>query len=98
MTWVSAGEVGYIIRRRWGMERMQAALAMLEATAIEIVPVDRQLALRAAHIKAEHPIAYADAFAAALALAAGARLVTGDPEFERLSDNLSIHWLPRRAG
>ena len=95
MTWVNIGEVAYIVERRWGMERLHTALAIVEATALETVPVERELALMAAHIKAEHAIAYADTFAAALAQRAGATLVTGDPEFKLLDDVLDIHWLAR---
>jgi len=95
MTWVNAGEVAYIVERRWGAERLYAALAVLEATALEIVSVERELALMAAHIKAKHAIAYADAFAAALAQHYAATLVTGDPEFKLLEEVLDIHWLPQ---
>jgi ribonuclease VapC len=93
MTWVNVGEVAYIVERRWGMGRLHTVLATVQATALEIVPVERELALRAAHIKAEYPIAYADAFAAALAQRAAATLVTGDPEFKLLDALLRIHWL-----
>jgi predicted nucleic acid-binding protein len=96
MTWVNAGEVAYIVERRWGAERLYAALAVIEATALEIVSVDRELALMAAHIKAKHAIAYANAFAAALAEHGAAKLVTGDPEFKLLEGILDIHWLPQR--
>jgi predicted nucleic acid-binding protein len=96
MTWVNVGEVAYILERRWGRERLYAALAVMEATALETVPVERELALMAAHIKAEHAIAYADAFAAALAQRLAATLVTGDPEFKLLEGALDIHWLPQR--
>ena len=82
--------------RRWGAERLYAVLAVMEATALEIVSVERELALMAAHIKAEHPIAYADAFAAGLAQHCAAKLVTGDPEFKLLEGILDIHWLPQR--
>jgi len=95
MTWVNAGEVAYIVERRWGVERLYAAMAVMEATALEIVSVERELALMAAHIKAEHAIAYADAFAAALAQHCAATLVTGDPEFKLLERVLDIHWLPQ---
>ncbi len=95
MTWVNLGEVAYIVERRWGEGRLQQALAMLERTGLEIVPAGRDLTLAAAHIKAKHPIAYADAFAAALAMQTKATLVTGDPEFELLKDVVSIHWLSR---
>lgn len=97
MTWVNAGEVAYIIERRWGLARSLATLATLEATALEIVPAERDLAVAAAHIKANHAVAYADAFAAALAQESAATLVTGDPEFEILGDVLTIQWLPQRG-
>jgi ribonuclease VapC len=96
MTWVNVGEVAYIVERRLGGERLYTALATMEATALKIVPVERDLALMAAHIKAEHAIAYAYAFAAALAQRHAATLVTGDPEFELLEETLHIHWLPQR--
>ena len=94
MTWVNVGEVAYIVERRWGREWVCRMLAALEATAVEILPVGRDLALTAASIKAEHPLAYADAFAAALAVSERGMLVTGDPEFERLRDRIRIQWLP----
>jgi ribonuclease VapC len=93
MTWVHAGEVAYIVERRWGVKHLQVALSTMETTALEIVPVERDLALRAAHIKAEYNIAYADAFAAALAQDFNATLVTGDPEFRLLEKLLNIQWL-----
>jgi predicted nucleic acid-binding protein len=97
MTWVNVGEVAYIVERRWGKDRVAQVLGTLEATTIEIVPIGRALTLAAAHIKAEHPLAYADAFAAALAEQERATLVTGDPEFETLQDRLSIQWITSGA-
>lgn len=93
MTWVTVGEVAYIVERRWGTGQVYQVLGTLEATKVDIVPVGRGLALAAAHIKAEHPLAYADAFAAALAMAEEATLVTGDPEFKPLETSLSIQWI-----
>ncbi len=95
MAWVNAGEVAYIVERRWGPARASEVIAFLEATGIELIPVGRQLALEAAHVKAGHALAYADAFAAALAMIRGATLVTGDPEFRRLEGHLSLRWMPR---
>jgi ribonuclease VapC len=51
--------------------------------------------LAAARLKAEYPISYADAFAASLALELGASLVTGDPEFKTIKENLSLLWLDK---
>ncbi len=50
--------------------------------------------LAAARLKARFPISYADAFAAATALRAGAQLVTGDDEFHARDDIVDIVWLP----
>jgi ribonuclease VapC len=93
MTWVNLGEVAYIVERRWGQERLCQVLATLDATALEVVLVERELALAAAHVKAEYPLAYADAFAAALALRTESALITGDPEFRLLEDMLDVRWL-----
>jgi predicted nucleic acid-binding protein len=79
MSWLNLGEVAYQLERRHGAEeagttvrRLRAALALDELTP------DRVLA--AARIKAAHPIAFADCFAAATATARHATLYTGDPE------------------
>lgn len=95
MAWVNAGEVAYIVERRWGRERVYEVLAFLQATGTELVPVEQELALEAAHIKAGHALAYADAFAAALAEIREATLVTGDPELKPLEERLSIRWIGR---
>jgi predicted nucleic acid-binding protein len=54
-------------------ERRRGASVALDAVTPERV-------LAAAHIKAQHPIAFADCFAAATASAHDATLLTGDPE------------------
>ena len=49
--------------------------------------------LAAAELKAQYPISYADAFAAALAIERGATLVSGDPEFSALTPEINLLWL-----
>jgi predicted nucleic acid-binding protein len=49
----------------------------------------------AASLKGRFPIAYADAFAAALAQKYNCPLVTGDPEL-RLVDQLELDWIGGR--
>jgi ribonuclease VapC len=49
----------------------------------------------AAHIKARHPVSYADAFAVALAQEYGATVVTGDPEVRAVESLINVDWLPR---
>lgn len=93
MSLINLGEIAYIVERRWGIEKTQIVLAYLEATGIQFVEVEKNSVLAAAHLKAKYPIAYADAFAAALAIELEATLLTGDPEFQALSSQLDIEWL-----
>jgi PIN domain nuclease of toxin-antitoxin system len=75
---VNLGEVMYTIERRFGVQRAAETLALLDQLPVEQVAVTRDLALRAARVKAASRMGYADCFAVALAVANGAKLVTGD--------------------
>lgn len=92
---VNLGEVLYVVERARGLADTYRTLARIVELPIETLDAGRDLALSAAHLKARFPIAYADCFAAALALESGAPLVTGDPEFHLLEDEtpLEIMWL-----
>lgn len=92
---VNLGEVIYIIERERGLTKAQETLARLDELPIEIVPADRSLALAAAHLKADSPVAYADCFAAALARLKNAFVVTGDQEFRKIKadKDIQIEWL-----
>jgi predicted nucleic acid-binding protein len=79
MSWLNLGEVAYQLERRHGADEAAVVIGRLRAAvALDDVTPDRVLA--AAHIKAAHPIAFADCFAAATAAARAATLYTGDPE------------------
>ena len=60
---------------------------------IQLVVADKELACEAAKLKGKHQIAYADRFAAALARRVKAPVVTGDPEFKKLTREISIQWI-----
>lgn len=79
MSWINLGEVFYIVRRLHGHEAARSVVRDLRPQ-LELDLPDEQRVLSAATIKAEYPMAYADAFAAATALAHQATLLTGDPE------------------
>jgi len=96
MCWVSVVEVYYLALRRRGRAAAEDALAVLHSLPLELLLPDEQLCLAAAQLKGLHPISLADAFAAALALAAEANLLTGDPDFARLSPELRVLWLGGR--
>jgi len=94
MTEVNYAEVQYIIIRRNGLPGWEAVADSLVALPIKFHPVTRELADLAARFKAAHPISLADAFAAALAKARDAELVTGDREFKVIEREFKkIRWL-----
>lgn len=93
MSLINLGEVAYITERERGLAKAQEALAMVEQLPIEILPVDRPTVLAAAHVKANHTVAYADAFAIAAAEELEGTLVTGDPEFEAVQEIIRIEWI-----
>ncbi len=79
MSWLNVGEVAYQLERRHGADEASLVIGRLRAAvALDDVTPDRIFA--AAHIKAAHPIAFAECFAAATAAARDATLYTGDPD------------------
>jgi len=79
MSWLNVGEVAYQLERRHGAAEAALVVRRLRA-AVALDDVSAERVLAAARIKAEHPIAFADCFAAATAAAHDATLFTGDPE------------------
>ena len=95
MSVINLGEVLYLTDRRRGAEAAGAAMACVEQLPIQIVDADRAGTLRAARVKANYRVSYADAFAVALARELDATLVTGDPEFQHVEEIVPIRWLKR---
>ena len=79
MSWINLGEVHYVLCRQHGEERAESTARDLREVIDARIPRHDDV-LAAARIKAAHPLSYADAFAAALAIADDATLWTGDPE------------------
>ncbi len=90
---INLGEVLYIIERRRGILAAQEVLAAVQQLPIQILEVDSRQVFRAAHIKANFPISYADAFAVAVAQEHSATLLTGDPEFKAVEGLIQVEWL-----
>jgi predicted nucleic acid-binding protein len=95
MSAINWGEVFYMEWRCNGEAKAREAEARMEEMPIMIVAVDRARSSRAGALKQKHGLAYADAFAAELAIEHGAWLVTADPEFAKVGQALSIYSLPR---
>jgi predicted nucleic acid-binding protein len=89
MSWINLGEIYYVVRRKEGGDHAAETVRDLKQVLdAELPSADR--VLEAARIKADHPLVYADAFAAATAAAHDAVLWTGDPEL--LLDGASWRW------
>jgi predicted nucleic acid-binding protein len=95
MSAVTWGEVFYIEWRSRGETKARVAEESLLEMPITIIAVDRERATRAGTLKQRYGLGYADAFAAELAIERGARLVTADPEFQKVGKALSVYSLPR---
>ncbi len=92
---VNLGEVAYRTEREFGFERVQDVLGKIIEFQIDVVDVDRSLALVAARHKAIFKMSFADCVATALAQRLEAPLVTGDPDFQQVEHLVSVEWLPR---
>lgn len=94
MSWINLGEVFYVVRRLHGEDAAAETTRDLRE-AIDVRLPDERIILDAARIKADLPMAYADAFAAALAISSDAVLWTGDPEL--LIDGSAWRWRDLRT-
>lgn len=90
---INLGEVLYITEREVGLPQAQAVLASVEQLPIEILPATKESVLAAAHIKANYPVAYTDAFAVVAAIESGGTILTGDREFEQVEGLVKVEWL-----
>jgi len=93
---IQLGEVYYITLREQGKAGADLAHARIKSLPLTVInTITETLLLTAARLKAQFPISYADAFAAATTKLSKAILLTGDPEFKVLQRNkiISIEWL-----
>lgn len=94
MSLINLGEVAYITERERGLAQVHEVLAVMQSFPVTILPVDEKVVFAAAHLKANHRLSYADAFAAATTKLWGGKLMTGDPELKVLrSSEIAVEWL-----
>lgn len=90
---VNWGEVYYIALRETGRKQAEKVSHAISTLPIQIIPADLELARQAAEFKAKCRMSYADCFAAALARLHNAELVTGDPDFRQVENEVKVLWL-----
>jgi ribonuclease VapC len=90
---INLGEIIYMTKRRFGDQKKVEILGRIHQLGLKILPAPEALVFKAAELKAEYPISYADCFALACAQEHSATLVTGDPEFKKVVHLVSIQWI-----
>ena len=94
VSWINLGEVFYVVRRLDGEDAASEIVRDLRDVIEAETPTPARI-IEAARIKANHPLAYADAFAAATAIAHEGVLWTGDPEL--LVEHAPWNWRDLRG-
>jgi len=90
---INLGEIIYVTKRRFGDSKKLEVLARVHQLGLKVVPVPEHIVFKAAEIKAEYPISFADCFALACAIEHSAKLVTGDPDFKKTAHLVNIAWI-----
>jgi predicted nucleic acid-binding protein len=94
MSVVNLGEVLYVLLKQVDEQRARHYVQVLQNVAT-MVEADAGQALRAAEMKHNYKLGYADSFAATLAVTLKATLVSADPAFEKLGKSLKWLRLPK---
>lgn len=90
---INWGEIYYIVMREQNEAAAEEVVKLLSNYPLTLVDADVELTKEAAKFKGRYKIAYADCFAAALAKKGKATVLTGDPEFKLLKNEIKIVWL-----
>jgi PIN domain nuclease of toxin-antitoxin system len=94
---VQWGEVAGRVRVHHGAQKEIAILNALLPIDVEIVPASAEQAVRAADLKVDRRISYADAFGLELAMQSAERvLVTADYGLKTVDDLAKIEFLPAK--
>jgi ribonuclease VapC len=91
---INWGEALYTLARAAGLSQAKADLKSL-STYLEPVVADEAQVEAAAAVRLKYKLGYADCFAASLAIRERAMLVTADPDFAKLGQQLKVLALPR---
>ena len=93
MSIINWGEIYYNTMREQGIETAEMVMRQFDKYPVQLVEADKTLAYEAAKLKAVYRIAYANCFAAALSCKLKATLITGDPEFKKMGDHITVQWI-----
>ncbi len=92
-TSVNWGEARYILFRKYGKQEALKVFEVFETLPIQIVDVDKAMALCASDFKVQYKIGYLDAMVAALAKTHKAECITVDKDFSVLKNEIKVSFL-----
>jgi uncharacterized protein len=90
MSIINLAEVQCLVIRRG--KNVTRILSAIEGLPLKIASADDNIP-QVVELKAKHPMALAHCFAAALAIELNCPLITGDREFKKLEEILTVEWL-----
>ena len=93
MNQMNAGEVYYEVVKRGLTEDFDKFWRTFLMLPIVLIGNDFADVIEAAKIKSRYAVSFADCFAAATAIREKAEIVTGDPEFKKLEEQVDIVWI-----
>jgi PIN domain nuclease of toxin-antitoxin system len=93
LTIVNWGEVYYSLLRAKGEHRAREASNVLDQLPVEVVNMDMNLVQRASRYREQFRTPNGLCFAASLAETRACPVLTGDPLFRKLSEEVQILWL-----
>jgi len=94
---VQWGEIAAVERKRSGANGQRLVLQRLRQIDLHIIPVIAERVVRAAELRVDRKLPYADAFAIELAMDSPDHvLVTADYDFKAVADLAHIEFLPQK--
>lgn len=93
---IHLGEVVGVIYRRNGKRALDRVLSLLNGLRLSVVPATGERAIRAAILKCDLKIPYADAFGVELAESTPCAFVTADYDLKPAVDQVEILFLPKQ--
>ena len=93
---IHLGEVAGVIYRRNGRRALDRVLSLLGDMKLNVVPVTQERSVRAAILKSDLKIPYADAFGVELAQSLPCTFVTADYDLKSVTDCAEILFLPKK--
>ncbi len=93
MSSVNYGECFYAVLKKAGPDAAIKAINMLDFIPVDVIDINRDIALLAGSYKAAKKMSFADCFAAAVARIHKAAIVTGDREFKEVEKEIRIIWI-----